>query len=527
MSASREKRSRQGTQEEILNQKLAAEAEHKAKKKKNTLIGIAVTLVVVLLIGSIVLVNGPFFLHSTVAVTTGSHELSPVQVRYYYLDSYQQMVNSGYGSILSMMYGEQTDISQVIYDDTTGQTWAEYVMETALEDIRTSYAIYDDAMANGYTLSEEGAQALKQAMDTIDLYAQMYGVSTDVYLSNIYGRGANKETYEAYQNVLAIVNEYQVTKSESYTYDEATLNATYEADPTLYKAYTYRSYLVSVNNEDGTKPEGDALTAAMEEAKATAEKMAADSEGNEQSYLASCVKVSGNEAHLDGELTLRKSVRRENMSISIREWVTDPAREAGDTAAIEYEGNGYYVVYFLGSDDNDYDAWNIRSIYINATTTDADGNSVIDFEAVQPQVDALMADVEASADLLADMDGLAMAFSDDENTYTTGGVYEYVSKASFHESVTEWLYAEGRKAGDYELIQTNNGYYFIYVEENAGNYRDYLISLDLMLDEFNVWRAEITASTAATATVVENGMKRVPTSLLTPASSDGTNTYVS
>ena len=89
MSASREKRSRQGTQEEILNKKLAAEAAKKAKTKKNTLIGIAVTLVVILLIGSIVLINGPFFLNSTVAVTTGSHELTPVQVRYFYLDAYQ------------------------------------------------------------------------------------------------------------------------------------------------------------------------------------------------------------------------------------------------------------------------------------------------------------------------------------------------------------------------------------------------------------------------------------------------------
>ena len=525
MSASREKRARQGTQEELLNKKLTAEAERKAKKKKNTLIGIAVTLVVVLLIGSIVLVNGPFFLHSTVAVSTGSHELTPVQVRYYYLDAFQSLVNNGYGSMLSLMYGEQVDISQVVYDETAGQTWADYIMETAVENIRTSYAIYDDAMANGYALSEDGAAALTQAMNTIDLYAQMYGVSTDVYLSNIYGRGANRETYEAYQNVLAVVNEYQVMKSETYNYDEATLQAAYEADPSLYDVYTYRSYLVSVNTEDGTKPEGDALTAAMEETKATAEKMAADAEGNEQAFLASCVKISGNEDHLKGELTLRRNVRQESMSLSIRDWVTDPAREAGDTAAIEYEDNGYYVVYFLGSDSNDYDAWNIRSIYINAATTDADGNSVVDFEGVQAQVDALMADVEASTDLLADMDDLAMTFSDDESTYSTGGIYENVSKASFDEAVAEWLFAEDRKVGDYELIQTENAYYFIYVEENAGNYRDYLVATDLMLDEFNVWHSEVTAD--ATATAVEDGMKRVHTSLITPASSDGTSTYVS
>ena len=73
--------------------------------------------------------------------------------------------------------------------------------------------------------------------------------------------------------------------------------------------------------------------------------------------------------------------------------------------------------------------------------------------------------------------------------------------------------------------KTENGWYFIYVEENAGNYRNYLVGIDMMLDEYNVWHAEVTAN--ATATEVEDGMKRVHTELFTPSSSNGVSTYVS
>ena len=78
MSASREKRSRKETVNTAAAQQAA---EKKAKSRKNVLIGVAIALVVVLIIGSIVLFKGPYFRTHSVAVTTGTHELSPATVR--------------------------------------------------------------------------------------------------------------------------------------------------------------------------------------------------------------------------------------------------------------------------------------------------------------------------------------------------------------------------------------------------------------------------------------------------------------
>lgn len=517
MSASREKRSRKGTQEEILTQQASVAAEQKTKKKKNLLIGIAVTLAVVLFIGSIVLLNGPFFLRTSVAVKTGSHEISPVEVRYHYLDTYQQIINNGYSDILIRTYGEGTDIQHQPMNEE-GKTWSEDVMERALERISTTYAFYDQLNAEGYVLSADGEEVVKNAMTTIDLYASFQNLTTDDYLRSIYGRGSSRESYEAYQYMLASVNEYQVTVSESFEFTEADLNAAYEAAPEDYQFYTYRSYLVAADNKDekGNKLEGKALELAMSDAKAKADAMVEASIGNEEGYLQYCAEYSGNEDHLKGKLSMRTNVNTDNMSLDIRDWVTDPARQEGDVTAIEYEGTGYYVVYWISSNNSDYDAWDVRLIALSAYVTGEDNTSVLDWDSAKEKADALLAEVEASEDLLTDMDTLAYNYSAFEDTATTGGLYEAVYQGKFEEAVNDWIFAEGRQAGDYELIQGADGYYFVYMENNIGNYRDFLVDLDLKLKAYDSWYNEVVAN----ATVEEtSGMNRTITTLYVPTSS--------
>ena len=250
MSASREKRSRKGTQEEILNQQQIEAAKKQSATKKNVTTGVIIFLVVALLIGSIVLFRGPYFLRNTTALTVGDHKLTPVQVRYFYQDAFQLMLNQGYGSMVGMMYGEGTEFQDEIVDETTGQTWADLIMANATETIRTTYAFYDLATAEGYTLSAEGEESLKTNLAMLDLYGQMYSMTGDDYVRSIYGNGASLESYEEYQRVLLTVNEYQIAQSESYEYSEDELNAKYEEDPSAFHLYTYHSFVTYAETTD-------------------------------------------------------------------------------------------------------------------------------------------------------------------------------------------------------------------------------------------------------------------------------------
>lgn len=520
MSASREKKVRkEGFANESAHQ-LNEQKAKKARTRKNVLIGVAITLVVVLIIGSIVLFEGPYFRRNSVAVTTGTHELSPAMVRYFYYDAYSEFYQ-GYGSMLGMLYAGGSNFDEEIYDESTGETWGDLMMDTALENIRTTYAVYDDAMANGYTLSEEGENSLSSTETMISLYAEMSGVTENDYIRATYGNGSDFDSFMEYQRILTTVSYYEQETQDSFTYTDTEIQEAYEAAPEDYDVFTYHSYLVRAETDSdseeadtGSTEETDAdsteetdNTAAMAEAQETAENMAEESEGNLDRYLELCNELSDSDTYTDGTASLRENYSSSSMSDNIKSWITDPVRQEGDTAALEYPDNGYYVLYFVSRSDNDYDALNLRSIEISASTTDDEGNTTLDWDAAEERLNAFQEEFEAAEDPLTALDTLASTYSDDSATSASGGAYETVHRGQFESAVDEWLFGESHESGDTTVIQGEDAYYFLYIEGSAGNYRDYLVDQALRAEDYTKWLDSVTAD--ATVETQDFGMRHV------------------
>ena len=510
MSASREKKARKDGGVPQANPQQAAA---KAKTRKNVLTGIAVALVVVLIIGSIVLFKGPYFRTHSVAVTTGTHELAPITVRYFYQDAFTQFYQT-YGSMLGSVYASGSDISTQVYDEETGKTWGDALMESAIEQIRTTYAVYDDAVANGYVLSEAGETALSNTESMITMYATLSQVSENDYLRATYGNGASLQSYLDYQRILVTASYYQQENRDSYTYTADELNAAYEESPADYNVYSYHTYLIRPDStSESTDEESEAAKA---EALEKAENMAAASENDLEQYLALCNELSGTENYTDGTMSLRENYRASSMSDEVKAWVTDAARQEGDTTVIETE-SGDYVLYFVSVGTNDYDALNIRSIKISATTTDDSGNTVADWDTAKTQLDAFQAELDAADDPLTALDDLAKTYSSDTNTKYDGGKYETVHRGQFESAVDDWLFDETHAAGDTTVIEGSDGYYFLYVEGSAGSYRDYLVDQALRNSDYSDWYNALVEN--ATAEENDFGMGHVVRTLTVPSQS--------
>lgn len=517
MSASREKKARKEGQPAGLTQQQAEQKAKSAKTRKNVLIGVAIALVVVLIIGSIVLVKGPYFRKHSVAVSTGSHELSPVAVRYFYYDAFSEFYQN-YGSMIGLVYSGEGSFDESVYDAETGETWGDVIMQDALERIRTVYAVYDEAVAEGYVLSEEGESSLANTENTLSIYAQLSGVTEDDYLRATYGSGSDKESFLDYQRLLTTVSYYQQEKLDSFTYSQDELDAAYAAAPSDYDVYTYHSYLVKAPTVEAEEGGDDAeSTVDMDAAKATAEQFAAEAKGNLDRYLELCNEDSGSDTYTDGTTSLRSNYRSNSMSENVKGWITDPARQEGDTAALEYPGTGYYVIYFVGSSDNNYEALNLRSIKISASTTNEAGETVLDWDAAKTKLDEFQSKFEAAEDPLTALDDLAYTYSDDSDTKYSGGAYETVYHGEFESAVDEWLFGEDRAAGDSAVIQGEDAYYFIYVEGSAGIYRDYLVDQSLRNAAYTEWYDGVTAD--ATVEEQDFGMGHVYRTLNLPQSS--------
>lgn len=487
MSASREKKSRK----ENLN--TAESAELKAaqqKKKKSILTGVLVTLAVVLLIGTIVLFRGPFFRTHSTALTVGEHEITPATLRYYYCDAFS-LVSEQYGDMMGYLYSNGTRFDEAQYSED--QTWGEYLLDFAVEQARTDYAVYDLLLKEGYQPSAECTESINSTQQTLELYSGIYGVTVDAYLRSVYGNGSALSTYLDYQKIRNTVADYVKAKETGFTYTEDELNAAYAEQPSDYNAYTFHSYLVSGFSDE---MDDEAAAAAMTDAQAAAEKIAEESKGDLDKFLALCTEQAGEDLAENGS-TLRSEYLGSQISAYIKDWITSPDRQEGDTTAIPYEEFGCYVLYFVSSSDNSYKTVNARVIPVELETAE-DGS--VDWAKTNETLTAVQAAFEAGKDSLdATFETLAVTYSADENTAYDGGKFTQVSHATegISKLVSEWLFDEARQPGDSAVLTSDTEAAFVYFEDFSDSYRNVLITSTLRSADYAAWYEDITKDTVA------------------------------
>ena len=77
----------------------------------------------------------------------------------------------------------------------------------------------------------------------------------------------------------------------------------------------------------------------------------------------------------------------------------------------------------------------------------------------------------------------------DDSSAKDGGLFENVSPDdNYVTEFLDWSLADGRKAGDCEIIETEFGYHLMYyVEDDEMTYRDLLISNEIKESEYTEW----------------------------------------
>lgn len=145
MSASREKKTRSdATYVQRRNHR-----EEDKDRRKHVLYGIAGGVVVVLAIALLVWDSG-FFQKRSTAVTIDGENYGPAVVQYYY----QTALNTAYYN--SMMgastFDYSVDPAEQVYDEESGQTWRDYLLDQAIDDLTQVTALVHTAESEGYTL---------------------------------------------------------------------------------------------------------------------------------------------------------------------------------------------------------------------------------------------------------------------------------------------------------------------------------------------------------------------------------------
>ena len=563
MSASNKKKLRKELNAAAMTEKQLKEQQEAKKLKVYTLtFAVVMVLVVAIVIGVVVspLIEGAIRSNSH-AVTIGEHELTAADLTYFYIDSITEHQNqvynqyySTFGNYWSMMLGYEPTkaLNKQVYNKDTGETWADFFVNQAIDSAKAAYALYDEGMANNYKLTETEQDKIDTYLDSLDMYAAYYSYSNvKSYLRATYGNGANERDYGEYYTVCAYASSYYTKYKNDLKYDVEDYRAyekgtdevsrfnDYSTFSYFTHAFDYTTYLgEGTKGENGTTTwtdaEKEAARAAM---KADMLQLTASGIIDKESFDKALQELKiykydkdGNPVADDKKKTATEVKDTFYPSVTLRteakEWLGETERVNGDFKCFEYVSyaahedsnhthsaecgcastvDGYTFVLFVGRNDNTMNMVNVRHILVKFTGGTQDSNGNVTYSDAEKAT----AKTEAEKLLKQWQDGkaneesfgeLANKESDDLNgKVTNGGLYEDVCPGQMTKGFEDWCFAEGRKAGDTGIIETEYGYHVMYYSStDPMTYRDYMIDTNMRAEDAEKWHEDLTKKIAFT-----------------------------
>lgn len=492
-------------------------AKQESKKMKIYTSIFCVVLALMVLLVAVVGVNNSGLIEPRVtALKVGDTEITAAELNVYYINSILEFYESA-GNYLPL-YGLMADTSlndQLSMD--TVNTWDDYFIASAEENIQYYYSLYNEAMADeNYTEAERVLSDVKDTMDLMELSSSDNGLRLNDSLRTRYGRGVNKSTYQRVMEVMTLASEYYSHYADSLSYTEDEMAAFDATDPTASNLYNYSYYVLYTSDflEGGTKDENGTVTYSDEEnAAAAAACEAAAKALAEGGYTTPDALEAAGEAlafakneGIASTMLNQTDVRASGIASNLRDWVIDAARQNGDVAYFERSSTvngetsvtGYDVVMFESVNDNEYPLVNVRHILVSyeGGTTDPTTGVVTYSEEekaaakleAQKIYDSWLAG-DANADSFA---ALATEKSTDPGSKSNGGLYNDVYPGQMVTAFNDWCFAEGRQVGDHGMVETEHGWHIIYLDGfSETSFRDYIITNDMKNADLTAWQEAI------------------------------------
>jgi len=396
----------------------------------------------------------------------------------------------------------------------------------------------DAANAAGFSLSDAEITEIENAVGNIEVYALMYGFADgNAYLQAKYGKGANMDTYMAYNKLCALADAYRSFYGESLTYEEAALRALDAENPSAYTSYSYNSYFLSASKfqTGGTTDESGAVTYTAEEkaAAAAAAEVAVMELASAEMYTPETLDAAIAALPVNEGANAASTAYPASLPASINslfaDWITDSSRQAGDlgyfpSESTDAEGNktvtGYYIVLFNGSDDNTDPMINVRHILVQPAGGTTDPNtgattySEEEMAAAKASAEELLSQWQSGDATEESFAALAIEHSADTGSAVNGGLIENVYPGQMVVNFNDWCFDDSRKTGDFGIVESNYGYHIMFFVGNSDmNYRDYMISSELRSADVETWFNGLIEAT----TITDGNFKYLPLDMVLSA----------
>ena len=508
MSASREKKTRSdSTYVQRRNNR-----EEDKDRRKHILYGIAGGVVVVLAIALLVWDSG-FFQKRSTAVTIDGEDYGPAVVQYYY----QTALNTAYYNSMmgSSTFDYTVDPAEQVYDEETGQTWRDYLLEQAIDNLTQVTVLVHTAEAEGYTLTQKDQAYLESELAALDSTWRSSGSydSLSSYLKLNYGSYMDEDTIQSLYADQVLADSYRQHYQDSLTYTDEETEAYYNEHTNDLDTFGYTVFTVQATVEEQTDEEGNTVEMTDEEKTAALETSKADALATAQAIQSRL--ASGEDAQaLADEYTdalYSSSIHTTAMgstfsSAAYADWLYDTARQSGDITLAELDRSesstyNYYVVQFDSRERDDSATANVRHILIGAAEANATPTQE-EFDAAEAEAQALLDQWKAGDATEDSFATLAVQNTDDSGSQSTGGLYTGISSTdSLEPNFLNWAMDPTRQPGDTGLVKnessTIQGWHIMYFVGWNDPAWEYTVKSTWKESDTSEWLASLTENVEA------------------------------
>lgn len=462
MSASREEKIQSRAQRDEKRRQ-----EEQKDRRAMVLYSVIGVIVVVAAVAMIVWNSGLLQRRMT-AVEINGAKYTSADVEYYYTAAYNSILNTYMNQYYMYPFDPSLSTKKQVYDEESGQTWYDYLMETALNNLKSDAALSAKATAEGYTLSETAQAQLDSALAQVETtWVSRNYTSRDAYIRAAFGSYMTYDRLVELFHMDILASDYASATLEGMEHSDADYQAYYSEHAGQLDTFSYHQFLfqaqVPTTDDQGNQIEmtDEEKAAALEELKAEQKALAEELKakldaGEDAGKLAEEYADQLYSSVLDRASTGSSS---NILSSSYADWLMDSGRKAGDTTLSESERDSatynYYVVQYLGRELDTTPTANVRHILVAAEQDEGASEPTQEqYDAAYEQAETLLGmweSGEATEDSFAEM---ASTSSADTYSASNGGLISNITANSgYVDTFTDWARDPARQPGDTAIVQ--------------------------------------------------------------------------
>lgn len=505
--------------------KIQTKAEREEKRRKEERanrrsVALYTTVGVVVVVAAIIMMvwSSGILQRTLTAVEVDGEKYTAADVDFYFNSVYNSIVNQYMQQVGMTPFDTGTSLKKQVYDPESGKTWYDYILERALNNLKSDTAISAKATAEGYELSEESQEQLDSTLAYLDTGWVGYSSSREAFVRSTFGSHMTYDRAVELLKMQTLSNDYLQTQLNGIEHGDEDYEAYYTENADTLDTYTLTQFLfkasVATTDEEGNTIEmtDEEKTAALEEAKAEQKALAEELKAKLEAGEDPQALAEEYSEQLYSSVVSRQTTGS-SLTSAYSEWAMDESRQAGDITLSEYDGStyyNYYVVVFEGRQRDDTPTANVRHVLVAAEQDEgAEAPTQEQYDAAYAEAEELLNQWKAGEATEETFAELAKENSADTGSAEDGGLISNISSNSgYVETFTNWALDPSRQPGDTDIVQntgsSTKGWHIMYYVSSGDPIWKQTTASALLNQDYEQLLEDATANVTATEGVGMN-----------------------